>query len=95
MKNFIVSAGVLVKLRDKHNVSQREVEQCFENLCGVYLEDTREDHQTDPPTLWFIAPTNRGRLLKIIFMFIDGNVHIKSAFEPHQEAIDIYDQHGK
>ena len=90
-----MSAGVLVKLRDKHNLSKREIEQCFENKCGDYLEDPREDHRTDPPTLWFIAPTNRGRLLKVIFMFIDGNVHIKSAFEPHQEAIDIYEKYGK
>jgi uncharacterized DUF497 family protein len=95
MKNLIVAAAVLVKLRDKHNVSVREIEHCFENLCGLYLEDSREDHQTDPPTLWFIAPTNRGRLLKIVFMFIDGNVHIKSAFEPEKEAVDFYEKHGK
>ena len=90
-----MSAGVLAKLRDKHGVSLREVEQCFENLCGMYLEDTREDHQTDPPTLWFIAPTNQGRLLKVIFIFLDGNVHIKSTFEADHEAIDIYERHGK
>ena len=95
MKSLIVSASVLVKLRDKHGVSVREIEQCFENLCGVYLEDDREDHQTDPATLWFIAETNRGRRLKVIFMFIDGNVHIKSAFEAHQDAIAVYDKYGK
>jgi len=95
MKNLIVSAGVLAKLREKHNVSEREVEQCFENLCGLYLLDEREDHQTDPPTLWFIAPTNEGRLLKVVFMFVGGNVHIKSAFPPEEAAINFYDQHGR
>ena len=95
MKNLVVSAGVLVKLRDKHNVAVREIEHCFENLCGIYLEDAREDHQTDPPTLWFIAPTNRGRMLKVVFMFIDGNVHIKTVFEPEQGAIDFYERHAK
>ena len=95
MKNLIVSAGVLAKLRDKHQIDRREVEQCFENLCGDYLEDTREDHRTDPPTLWFIAPTNRGRLLKVVFLFRDGNAHIKTAFEPEQQAIETYDRHGK
>lgn len=95
MRNLIISANVLVKLRDKHNVSVRELEQCFENKCGVYLEDTREDHQTDPATLWFVAPTNRDRLLKIVFMFIDGNVHVKSAFESDEDATQVYELHGK
>lgn len=95
MKNLIVSADVLVKLRDKHRVSQREVEQCFENKCGTYLIDDREDHRSDPPTLWFISETNRGRKLKVVFIFIDGNVHLRTAFEPHPEAIDIYDRFGK
>jgi uncharacterized DUF497 family protein len=95
MKSLIVSAGVLAKLRDKHGVTVREVEQCFENLCGTYLEDTREDHQTDPPTLWFVAPTNQDRLLKVAFIFLDGNVHIKSAFEADAQAQTIYERHGK
>ena len=95
MKNLIVSAGVLAKLRDKHDVTMLEVEHCFENLCGMYLEDTREDHQSDPCTLWFVAPTNQDRILKVIFIFLDGNVHIKSAFDAERDAIAIYDAHGK
>ncbi len=95
MKNLIVSAGVLAKLREKHGVSEREVEQCFDNKCGLYLVDDREDHQTDPVTLWFIAPTNNDRLLKVAFMFIEGNVHIKSAFEPYPSEIELYEQLGK
>ena len=86
MKNLIVSAGVLEKLRDKHGVTVREVEQCFENKCGLYLEDDREDNRTDPATLAFIAPTNEDRLL---------NVHIKTAFAPDQDDIAFYDRHGK
>lgn len=62
MKNLIVSAGVLEKLRDKHGVTVREVEQCFDNKCGLYLEDDREDNRTDPATLAFVASTNQGRL---------------------------------
>lgn len=92
---LIVSAVILEKLRDKHGVSRREVEQCFENKCGMYLIDERADHQTDPPSLWFLAPTNEGRLLKVVFMFLDGNIHIKSAFEPEQDAITLYDEKGK
>jgi uncharacterized DUF497 family protein len=95
VKSLIISAAVLEKLRTKHNVSRREVEQCFENKCGLYLEDTREAHQTDPPTLWFVAPTNEDRRLKVVFMFVDGNVHIKSVFNADDDSVAIYDEHGK
>ena len=93
--NLIASAGVIEKLRDKHKVTLREVEQCFENLCGLYVEDDREDNKTDPATLTFVAPTNEGRPLKVCFMFIDGSVHIKTAFDPDQQDIDYYEKHGK
>lgn len=92
---ILIAEATLKKLRDKHNVSKREIEQCFENLCGTYLEDTREDNRTDPPTLAFIAPTNEDRLLKICFMLIDGNIRIKTAFEPDQQAIAHYEKFGK
>ncbi len=95
MQNFIVSSGVLVKLKDKHKISLREVEQCFENKCGMYVVDDREDNQTDPATLTFIAPTNQGRLLKVAFIFINGNVHIKTAFDPDEQDIAFYERHGK
>ncbi len=95
MKTLIVSASVLAKLRDKHGVTVREVEQCFENKCGLYLEDDREDNRTDPPTLAFVAPTNEDRLLKVVFIFLDGNVHIKTAFDPDADDIAFYDKHGK
>lgn len=95
MKNLAISTEILEKLRDKHQVSLREVEQCFENKCGLYLVDDREEHRTDPATLWFVASTNKGRLLKVVFIFLNGTVHIKTAFEPHQEVVDMYDRIGK
>jgi uncharacterized DUF497 family protein len=95
MKNLVVSASVLAKLRDKHGVTVREVEQCFENKCGLYLEDDREDNRTDPATLQFIAPTNQDRLLKVVFIFLDGNIHLKTAFDPDQADIAFYERHGK
>jgi hypothetical protein len=95
VRNIIISSGVLEKLSIRHKVEQREVEQCFENLIGLFLEDSREDHRTDPPTLWFISPTNKDRLLKVVFIFIDSNVHIKSVFEPNAEEISIYDRFGR
>lgn len=95
MRPVLISAAVLDKLWVKHGVDRREVEQCFENRIGTFLEDAREDHRTDPPSLWFIAPTNKGRMLKIVFMFVDGNIHIKSAFEPNAAETSIYDVDGR
>lgn len=95
MKNFVISKAVKQKLLDKHQVEVREVQQCFDNKCGTYLEDTREDHKSDPPTLWFVAPTNGERLLKVIFIFRDGNIILKSAYDADEKSIRIYEKCGK
>lgn len=95
MRNIIISSGVLEKIRAKHRVDAREIDQCFENHIGLFLKDDREDHRTDPPTLWFIAPTNKDRMLKVVFIFIDGNIHVKSAFEPNEEELSIYESFGR
>jgi uncharacterized DUF497 family protein len=95
MPTFIISDAVREKLKVKHSVSEKEMLQCFENRCGVFLQDDREDHQTDPVTLWFVAQTNALRMLKIVFMFIDGNIHIKTAYEANKYEIQIYEQKGK
>ena len=95
MRSLVISPQLLQKLQEKHRVTRREVEQCFENKIGNYLEDDREEHRSDPPTLWFVAPTNCDRLLKVIFVFLDGNIYIKSAYEPSQTVIEIYNRKGK
>lgn len=95
MKNLIASPEIVKKLQEKHQVTMREVEQCFENKCGTSLVDTRENHRTDPPTLWFVAPTNTGRMLKIIFIYRDGSVYLKSAYAATPEVQGIYERHAK
>lgn len=95
MRNIIISSRIDQKLDSKHTVSAQEVDQCFDNKCGFNLIDDREAHQTDPPTLWFIAETNKGRLLKIIHVFRDGNIYLKSAYEPDDVEIGIYEREGK
>lgn len=90
-----ISQAIKEKLHKKHAVCETEVVQCFENKCGMYLMDEREDHKTDPPTLWFVAETNQGRILKVVFMFLDGNIHIKTAYEANKKEIAIYEQKGK
>ncbi|MDO3521828.1 ADP-ribosyl-(dinitrogen reductase) hydrolase [Ralstonia pseudosolanacearum] len=90
-----ITPSIKHKLEIKHNVTELEVRQCFLNRCGIYLVDDREDHRTDPPTLWFVAETDRGRVLKIIFMHVDGNVVLKSAFDASPAVQGIYDRLGK
>ncbi len=87
---LLISVAVEKKLSDKHRVTRREVEQCFENREGGFLKDTRERHRTDPPTLWFIALTNKNRELKIVFMQNGNDIHLKSAFEPNDQECKIY-----
>lgn len=94
-----ISERVLDKLKHRHNVTYDEVEQCFENRVGGFLEDTREAHQSNPPTQWFIAETNQCRKLKVAFMrrVIRGVVRIdvRTAYEPNPEEIRIYEKYGR
>jgi uncharacterized DUF497 family protein len=94
MENLKITPDVLLKLSAKHSVTREEVEQCFYNKAGKLLIDTREKHKTNPPTLWFLALTNKGRLLKIVYIQIENIIHLKSAFSPNQTEIDIYSRHG-
>jgi hypothetical protein len=91
MHALVISPAILEKLETKHKVSRREVEQCFENVEGEYIEDTREEHKTDPATLWFVAPTNNHRKLKVLFVFNNGNIYIKSAFDAKASHIAMYE----
>ncbi|MDP1697744.1 MAG: DUF4258 domain-containing protein [Xanthomonadaceae bacterium] len=82
------------KLAEKHHVTIREIEECFANRCGAELTDSREQHASDPPTRWFIAATNHCRLLKIVYVLRDSNVHIRTAYEPNEVELAIYRRHG-
>ena len=87
---IVVSPAMREKLLNKHGVQEMEVRECFLSHEGKYLIDTREDHATDPPTLWFIGETHRGRCLKIIFVSRDGNLYLKSAYDADENAKRIY-----
>lgn len=96
-----ISRQVLLKLKDKHRVTEAEVRQCFQNAEGTYLRDLRERHGTVPPTYWFIAETNHRRTLKIVFiasrdaMTGKTRIDIKTAYAPNQTEIAIYLRHGR
>lgn len=89
------SESVRRKLKEKHEVDAKEVCECFLNRDGKDLFDTRENHRTDPPTRWFLAYTNHGRRLKVIYVLDGGAIRIKSAYQPNSMEIEIYNKHGR
>ena len=95
MKNLEISKVVEEKLLKKHGVCRREVEQCFENRRGVLLKDDREDHKTNPPTMWFLSFTNKGRLLKVVFIQSGCLIDLKTCYEPNEVEIRIYEKFAK
>ncbi len=90
----ILSASVRAKLKVKHCVDESEVIEAFANRGKGFLVDTREDHQTNPPTEWFISETDRGRKLKVCFMLRDGDIHIKTAYAANPTEIAIYNKYA-
>lgn len=93
-----ISPNVAVKLANKHEVTPKEVRQCFENRTRGLLEDTREQHQTVPATQWFIGETNKGRKLKVVFVQSQTpggpELDLKSCYPPNAEEIRIYEKFG-
>lgn len=94
MKNLVVSEAVKTKLQKKHQVTLREVEHCFLNREGRLLYDNRALTKTNPPTLWFIAQTNQNRKLKIVYIQKGLQVILKTAYEPNEEELAIYERYG-
>ena len=94
MKNLKVSDAVSKKLKEKHQVNRREVEQCFMNRMGRLLEDKRARHKTNPPTLWFLAKTNKGRVLQMVYIQTGSVIDLRSPFEPNAAEIAIFAAHG-
>lgn len=89
-----ISPRIAQKMHEKHGVSEKELLECFENRRGADLFDTRAEHITDPLTRWFLAYTNHCRLLKIVFIPVDGVMEIKSVFPPNEDEIRIYRKYG-
>ena len=74
-------------------VYEAEIRECFDNQLYDPIEDTREEHKTKPPTMWFIGETNQLRRLKVVFIQIkSGDLVIKTAYEPDEIEELIYEQ---
>ena len=82
-----VSPHVKEKLKEQHQVTMREVHQCFKNRVGKLLADTRELTKTDPPTLWFIALTNENRPLKNCVYTKGFSSHTKNRLQPKLDRV--------
>ncbi|MCB4360910.1 hypothetical protein [Quatrionicoccus australiensis] len=93
---IIISSRVREKLDVKHDgVSIHEIRECFANRDGKILIESREEHLTNPLTRWFIAETNFGRELKICYMPIRDEFHIKTAYEPDADDRHAYREGNK
>ncbi len=93
---IFISKRVQEKLEDKHGgVSMEEIRQCFANIEGNILYDTRAQHITNPITRWFISETNFGRQLKIAYIEREGNIHIKTAYAPDDAERKAYAEGNK
>lgn len=51
--------------------------------------------RANPPTLWFIAETNQGRALKVVFIELQNGIYeIKTAYEPNKTEVKIYEDYA-
>lgn len=89
---LVISDKIKAKLQAKHDVSPKDVMECFWNRIGEVFEDVREEHRTDPPTLFFISENNHGRVLKVCYVERAGRIHLKTCFEPSASQLEAYRQ---
>lgn len=91
-----ISPAVRQKLRDRHNVKECEIFECFANREKGFLIDTREEHESNPPTLWFVAETDYGRILKVVFIHFpeDNEFVIRTTYQANPEEIRIYNKYA-
>jgi uncharacterized DUF497 family protein len=93
--NLYFSDAVIRKIELKHLVTRQEINECFYNRAKGLLEDNREQHKTEPATMWFIAETDAGRLLKVVFMERSNKAYeIKTAYEPNTKEVKIYEEYA-
>lgn len=93
---FVFSPKITKKLKEKHNVTTQEVEQCFFNSGSDAIEDKRAKNSSSHPTLCFIAQTNAGRELKVCFVFVPPNkVFIKTGYDPSEVEQAIFSKKCK
>jgi len=94
---LIISLKVRAKLaQPDHNVTEEEIVQCFANRGPKTCTDSRPHHQSPLPTLWFVAETDYGRRLKIVYVHDTqvNNIEIKSAYIATDDVTRIYNKYS-
>lgn len=91
---LIVSEKIKAKIGgdDHGGVTEREVRECFMSRCGRICQDGREEHRTDPPTVWFVAESHLGRWLKIVYVEDDEHIYLKSAYPATKSVQDMFER---
>ncbi len=90
----ILSQKITDKLRGR-GISVSDLVECFANRTAGFLVDDREEHKTNPDTLWFVAETEKGRILKIMFVPAGTMAtDIKSAYDSSAEIQRIYNKYA-
>jgi hypothetical protein len=90
---LVATEAVRAKLWDKHEVGIEEAEEAWRNCDGPWLIDEREKNKTQPPTVWALAWTDLGRLLKIVVIphKAKGIAVLRTAYEPDEEELELYE----
>lgn len=92
---LLISPKISHKINTRHQVTEDEVAECFATRSGKFLVDSRENHATDPPTLWFISETYQNRKLKVVFIKTGVDIYLRTAYEPNSEELRIYKKFGQ
>lgn len=91
--NLKISPNVREKLASR-NITEKDICECFLNVEGEFLEDEREDHKSDPASLWFVSETNSKRLLKVVFIESEDKIIIKTTYDANKDEIRIYNKYA-
>jgi hypothetical protein len=96
VEQLYIHRDIVSKCLIKHNVSESEINEAWQSYDGMVLvADDREEHRTNPPTIWFVARTVGGRKLKVIVVIdTDGIGYLKSAYEANQRVINLFRSMG-
>ncbi|MGY5797064.1 hypothetical protein [Rheinheimera faecalis] len=89
-----VSPRVRDKIENKHGLTIAEVHEAISGRLGKFLKDQREEHKSDPPTLWFIGSTDFGKAVKVAFIFKDGHMIIRTAYIANAKELEIYNNYA-
>ncbi len=89
---LIASKAIQDKILSEHDVMMIEAEEAFNNFAGYPLQDSRAKNRTKPETMWFLAETYDGRLLKVVYIpYPDQNLAVlRTAYEPDNDEVDLW-----